>query len=173
MVSARGDEYVSDEEEPETVTATLISLDIEATDHDHDAPPGLWSAELRPSLTSDTRTRSSPPVFLDTQLTRLPAVLATSILTDAALRLLISPYEAIALRFAARAFSLQHEIPCPAIYDISPLRGMSWVSVVNLLGVEFLHFSVLSDIWAIFTALSEYLHMTEDEWKTAETESEK
>jgi hypothetical protein len=168
VLSARGDEYVSDDEEPETVTATLISLDIEATDHDHDAPPGLWSAELRPSLNSDSRSRPSLPLFFDTTLTRLSPVLAAGVFTDTALRLFITPFEATALRLVARSYSMQHLIPCPAIYDVRFIQGNGWASVANLLGAEFLHFAILSDVWAAFTALSMYFHLTEEEWKESE-----
>lgn len=44
------------------------------------------------------------------------------------------------------------------------LGSLSWGWVVNLLAVEFVHFSLQSDLWAGVTLLGRAYHMTPSEW---------
>ncbi|TWU72277.1 hypothetical protein ED733_002790 [Metarhizium rileyi] len=140
IFSTRGDEYPSDDEDNEGISATLISFDVEASES-QDAPPGLWSAELRPSAGPDPRSNGNKrPVYLDTLLTQMPALIATHMLSNAAIRLIIAPYEATALRLI--------------------------VPLVNFLGAELLHINLASEVWAFFACVSQWFLMTEEEWKT-------
>lgn len=163
----REDEYATDEDENERVNTTLISFDVEATEASPDAPPGLWSAELRPSQATDAR-GDTQPVYLDTLLTQLPALLAANIFTDTSLRLMMAAYEATALRLMARCHRLRYGLPCDDIYAPNVLTDLSWRAVTNLLGAELLHIAISGEIWAVFTGLAQYFHTSDKEWKEAE-----
>lgn len=167
--SARGDEYISDEDENEGLTATLISFDVEATETT-EAPAGLWSAELRPSANPDTRGSISGrgPMYQDTLLTQLPALVASHIFTDAVLRLLIAPYEATALRLVARTIRLRQGLPCTDIFGVNLLNGLSRTLVTNFLGIQFFHLVLSGEVWATFTTVSQYFHMTQEEWEQSD-----
>lgn len=162
---AREDEDATDEEEPEGMNTTLISFDVEATEVSADAPAGLWSAELRPSAAPDGRGDDVLPVYLDTLLTQLPALLAANIFTDSIVRLLMAPYEATALRLMARFYCIQHDLPCDGIYPANILSGLSIRSFVNLIGAELLHITLSAEIWAIVTGLAQHYHLSDKEWK--------
>ncbi|KHO01467.1 uncharacterized protein MAM_00468 [Metarhizium album ARSEF 1941] len=168
LFSTRGDEYPSDDEDNEGVTATLISFDVEASES-QDAPPGLWSAELRPSAGSDPRLNGNQqPVYWDSLLTQMPAAMATHMLADALTRVLMAPYEATALRLIARSFRSRQGLPISDIYNANMLSGFTSTALVNFLGAELLHINLASEIWAIVTCVSQWFHMTEEEWKSEE-----
>ncbi|KAF7554224.1 hypothetical protein G7Z17_g3081 [Cylindrodendrum hubeiense] len=168
--SARGDDYASDEEEMEGVSATLISFDVEASEST-EAPAGLWSAELRPSVASDANpAANSQPLYLDTMLTRLSPLMASHIFTDAVTRILMSPYEATALRLLARTYCLRQGIPCDDICNVNLLSGLNMTAIINFLCIEFVHLSISGEVWAAFTGLSQFFHKTEEEWKQAEAD---
>ncbi|KAH6987617.1 hypothetical protein BKA56DRAFT_669239 [Ilyonectria sp. MPI-CAGE-AT-0026] len=168
--SARGDDYASDEEEMEGVSATLISFDVEASEST-EAPAGLWSAELRPSVASDANTvANSQPLYLDTMLTRLSPLMASHIFTDAVTRILMSPYEATALRLIARTFCLRRGLPCDEICNVNLLSGLNLTTLINFLGIEVLHLTISGEVWGAFTGLSQWFHKTEEEWKQAEAD---
>ncbi|KAL3957550.1 hypothetical protein ACCO45_008128 [Purpureocillium lilacinum] len=152
----------------EGVSATLISFDVEATEST-DAPPGLWSAELRPSVASDARANANQPaVYLDTMLTRLPAVVGAHMLTEALCRVLMVPYEGTALRLIARTWRFRQGLPLYDIYGVNMLSGLSWVYAANFFASELLHLVLCGEVWAVFTILSQRYHMTEEEWKDEE-----
>ncbi|KAL2880916.1 hypothetical protein SGCOL_003566 [Colletotrichum sp. CLE4] len=161
--SARGDDYGSDDEEDGGVSATLISFDVEATDST-DAPPGLWSAELRPSTGPDSGYGASIQ-YMDTMLTRLPACLASDIFTVISGYVLVSPYEAVALRLVARSYRERMGLPTFDIHDTNIFSGMTLRGVTNFLGLEFLHLVIAGELWALITGLAQWFHITEEEWK--------
>ncbi|ATY60688.1 hypothetical protein A9K55_005774 [Cordyceps militaris] len=163
----REDDYATDEDDSERVNTTLISFDVEATEASPDAPPGLWSAELRPSQAADAKA-DAQPVYLDTLLTQLPALLAANIYTDTTLRLLMAAYEATALRLMARYHRLRYGLPCDDIYVPNVLSELSWRAVTHLVGAELMHLAISGEIWAFFTGLAQYYHMSDKEWKEAE-----
>lgn len=168
MYSTRGDDFGSDDEDNEGVSATLISFDVEPTESDN-APPGLWSAELRPSSSPDSRSNgAAPPVYLDTLLTQLPALIASHIFTDAITRALVAPYEATALRLVARMYRLRQGLSCWDIYNANMLSGITSTSLVNFLGTELLYLTLSGEVWAVFTGIAQWFHMTEEEWKEDE-----
>lgn len=168
IFSARGDDDESDDGDNEGVSATLISFDVEATESS-DTPPGLWSAELRPSVAPEPRsTAAHQSLYFDTCLTQLPPLIGSDILTYSVVRILSAPYEATALRMVARAFRLRQNLPCDDISSVNLLSGLTWTFAVNFFGLEFLHLALSGEIWAIFTFISQCLHMTEEEWKATE-----
>lgn len=170
IFSARGDDYASDEDDNEGVSRTLISFDVEATESS-DAPPGLWSAELRPSVGNDPRqTDADKPVYLDTMLTQLPALIASHIFTNSVSAILTAPYEAMALRLMARTLRAQSGLSCWDIHNVNLFSGLSLTLVTNFLGVELLHLVISGEMWAAFTSLSQYYHQSEEEWKASQKE---
>lgn len=167
--SARGDDYASDEEDNEGVSATLISFDVEATAETSEAPPGLWSAELRPSV--DARGAIIPTTtYCDTMLTQLPPLIASHIFADAVLRLATAPWEATALRLITGTFRQRLGIPTDDICGISLLGETSRTFAINFIGSQVLHLAVCGEIWAAFTAVATVFHTTPEEWREAEEE---
>ncbi|KAK5993428.1 hypothetical protein PT974_06859 [Cladobotryum mycophilum] len=165
VFSMRDDDYASDEEN-DGMRATLISFDVEATESSADAPQGLWSAELRPSVGTDSRSGMSIlPIYFDTLLTQIPALIATHIFTNTATRILLAPYEATALRLAARTFRLRSGLSCEDIHPVNVLAGLNGTLTMNYLGVELLHLVLSSEVWGVFTGLSQWYHMSEEEYK--------
>lgn len=162
--SARGDEYGSDDDEDGGVSATLISFDVEATDST-DAPPGLWSAELRPSTGPDSAYGHASVQYMDTMLTRLPACLASDIFTVISGYVLVSPYEALSLRLVARSYRSRMGLPFDDIHEINIFSGMTLKGITNFLGLEFLHLVIAGELWTIITSLAQWFHLTEEEWK--------
>ncbi|CCF42400.1 hypothetical protein CH063_02819 [Colletotrichum higginsianum] len=162
--STRGDDYGSDDEEDGGVSATLISFDVEATDST-DAPPGLWSAELRPSTGPEGSGHGASVQYMDTMLTRLPACLASDIFTVISGYILVSPYEAVALRLVARSYRERMGLPTFDIHDTNIFSGMTMRGVTNFLGLEFMHLVIAGELWALVTGLAQWFHLTEEEWK--------
>jgi hypothetical protein len=165
VFSSREDDFASDDEDMGGVSATLISFDVEASDAT-DAPAGLWSAELRPSVAPELN--GMQPLYLNTTLTRLPSMAACDILTETIARLLVVPYECVALRLIARTFRLSSGLPVDDIYSFSLFSGLNMTALVNFLGAEFLHLSLLGEVWGIFTMASQWKHQTEEEWKQSD-----
>ncbi|KAF0643949.1 hypothetical protein FPSE5266_11879 [Fusarium pseudograminearum] len=169
--SVRGDDYASDEEDNEAVSATLISFDVEATAETSEAPPGLWSAELRPSV--DARGAVMPTTtYCDTMLTQIPPLIASHVFADAVLRLAIAPWEATALRLVAGTFRQRFGLPTNDICGINLLGESNLVFAINFLGSQVLHLAVCGEIWATFTAIATIFHTTPEEWREAEEEEQ-
>lgn len=158
------DDYDTDDGEHEVVSATLISFDVEASEST-DVPQGLWSAELRPSVGPESRAGAPPSVYLSTMLTKLPSLMAAKVLNDAVLRILITPYEAVSLRLAALTFNTRRGLPIAHMLRAHPISGFSLTWVVNFFGAELLHLALSGEVWAIFAVISQYFHMSEEEWK--------
>ncbi|CAH0029079.1 unnamed protein product [Clonostachys rhizophaga] len=158
------EEFASDDDDHDVVSATLISFDVEATDAT-DVPQGLWSAELRPSTGPDRRMLTGSPIYLSTMLTRLPSLMAANIFNDQVIRLMIAPYEAMALRLSARAFCIGRGLPCDNIFSVHPLSGLNVTWLVNFLGFELLHLMLSGEVWSLFAYLAQSFHKSEEEWK--------
>lgn len=165
IFSSRDDDFASDDEDMGGVSATLISFDVEASDAT-DAPAGLWSAELRPSVAQES-TRLMP-LYLNTTLTRLSPMVACDIFTETISRLLVIPYECVALRLIARTFRLRSGLPVDDIYVSNLFNGWNLTAITNFFGAEFLHFALLGELWGVFTMLAEWYHQSEEEWKLSE-----
>lgn len=163
-----GDDSLSDDEDNEEISATLISFDVESTEPS-DASPGAWSAELRQSPSSDLKTESTRhPVYRDSLLTRLPAMSAAYFLAHSLLCLLMAPGDAIVLRVIARAFRLRHGLPVSDISAITSLNGVTSSWLVNFLGSQLWNLFASSGVWSLVAAVSQSYHMDEAEWKTHE-----
>ncbi|KAK0615902.1 hypothetical protein B0T17DRAFT_656970 [Bombardia bombarda] len=174
------DEFASDDEDMEIVSATLISFDVEASDSADVAPGGVWSAELRPNV-SDAASRAmlnQPPLYRDTMLTRLPAVIAADLLAARLAQTLTAPFESLALLGVARSYIMQR-VGGGVLVGIEALHGgmggglleaFSWGRMANVLGVELLVLFLQSDWWGALTLVGESFGVSEEEWGEREEE---
>ncbi|AEO62683.1 uncharacterized protein THITE_2041768 [Thermothielavioides terrestris NRRL 8126] len=200
--AAQQDDFASDDEEAEIISATLISFDVEASDPTPDPTnhspataaangdaatantntptPGVWSAELRPNLTDGAAGRAAgagpdsggppEPLYRETVLTRLPAVLATDVLAVTPARLLMTPLATLVWLPLARAYMARRGLPLDDV-----VRGAGWWwglhsrrALVNLLGLELLLAVVHGEAWALVTLVAGSLRYSEEEWNERE-----
>lgn len=160
-----GEDFESDDDH-EVISATLISFDLEPTEAHDVVPQGLWSAELRQSTNSEARPPgASANIYLSTMLTRLPSLSAAQILNDQILRLLIAPFEAVALRWLARTWQIHHGGLVGDLLGIQAPFGITLTWVVNFLKAEFVHLLVCGEIFAVSSSLASFLHLSEEQWK--------
>ncbi|KAI1342010.1 hypothetical protein F5Y15DRAFT_330333 [Xylariaceae sp. FL0016] len=164
--SRAGEDWATDEEDTETINPTLISFDVD-TSESPDPPTGVWSAELRPSYAGDSRLNlpREPPKYVVNPLTSLPSTLAGEIISDTLTHLLISPFEALALRGLARAFASKFDIPFDDVLAVDLRDGLSWRLATNILNIEALKFILSTEVWTVVAVLSQWLHVTDEEWK--------
>lgn len=196
------DEFASDDEDTEIISATLISFDVEATepmpDHHQNQSsseeisttgppantPGVWSAELRPNVPSDGMTRTGAggngvnggqePLYRETMLTRLPAVLATDVLAITPARLIMTPLAAVIWLRLARPYMIRMGMSVDGLLDVgkavaegrrSLFAGLFTArGLINLLGLELLLAVVHGEAWAAVMTVAEMLRMSEEEW---------
>ncbi len=167
--SVRGDDFGSDDEETEIVSATLISFDVEATEST-DTPPGVWSAELRPNV-ADSRPAQEPK-YRDNELTRLPAVRARQLLALPIARIFIAPFEALMWRSMARSYAIQHGLPTVAMHGPNLLGSLTWMGVSNIICLELAHVLFFqADMYALVIEFAKQFRMTEEEWNELDTET--
>ncbi|KAI6783021.1 uncharacterized protein J7T54_002183 [Emericellopsis cladophorae] len=160
-------EYDSDDDLHDVVSATLISFDVEATETT-DLPQGLWSAELRPSTGPENSRVPLAPTYLATELSNLPSVLAAKVLSYSAIRVVLAPAEAMTLRLIARSFCLRNGLPVDGIRGIGLMQGANFTWLVNFLCVELTWLSLSGEVWSAASAISAWLHKSEEEWKDFE-----
>ncbi|KAI5921359.1 hypothetical protein F4810DRAFT_678667 [Camillea tinctor] len=165
-ISSRGgDEYVTDEEDSEMVNPTLISFDVD-TSESTEPPSGVWSAELRPSFNGETRPQQKEaPKYVVNPLTSLPSLLAGEVLTSSITQILLVPLDALAYRAVGRDFARKMGLPYHHMFEVNMFDGLSWRGALNLALIEMVRFLISSDLWAFTTVLSQWLHVTEEEWK--------
>jgi len=162
--SSHGDEYVSEDEETEIVSTTLISFDVEATEST-DTPPGAWSAELRPNVTGESRNLpKEDPVYAENFLTKLPAMLAAELFGSVMVYSLFAPVEAFELRLLARTFRMLHGLPVLDIHGLSPLSGLSWIAVGNFVSITLMQLLVASEGWSVIMSLAELYRGADADW---------
>lgn len=162
-ISARADEYASEDEEADVVNPTLISFDVEASEST-DVPPGVWSAELRPNVTESRAQLGQEPVYRENVLTRLPAILATDVLTALPVRIITAPSEAMIWRYFVRSYLSHRGLGFGDIYGVSFVDNLSWTAVANFLGLELIHLFLEGEIWAMMTMVAQQYRMSEEEW---------
>ncbi|KAI0471950.1 hypothetical protein GGR56DRAFT_656241 [Xylariaceae sp. FL0804] len=163
--SRAGEEYATDEEDADTVNPTLISFDVD-TSESMEPPAGVWSAELRPSINGDGRPVQKETLkYVVNPLTLLPSLLAGHIIANSLAHVLLTPVAAYTARAMARAYAQKMGLPVGHILSTNLLDGLSTRMVLNLFNIEMLKFFVSTDIWAFFTVLSQWLHVTDEEWK--------
>ncbi|KAI0600457.1 hypothetical protein F4775DRAFT_582705 [Biscogniauxia sp. FL1348] len=172
LSSRGGDEYVTDEEDSEMVNPTLISFDVD-TSESTEPPSGVWSAELRPSFNGETRPQQKEaPKYVVNPLTSLPSLLAGEIITSSITQILLAPLDALAYRAIGRNFARKMGLPFDHMFEANILDSLSWRAVLNFAFVEMARFLVSSELWAFTTVLSQWLHVTEEEWKEIHREGE-
>ncbi len=161
--SLRADDFGSDDEETEVVSATLISFDVEATESS-DTPPGVWSAELRPNV-ADARIVQEPR-YRDNELTRLPAVRGAQLLALPLMRLLVAPLEALVWRSVARSFALRRGLSTAAMHGPGLLGSLTWMGVSNLVCWELCHLLFYqANSYAFVVLFAGQFRLTDEEWK--------
>ncbi len=161
--SLRADDFGSDDEETEVVSATLISFDVEATESS-DTPPGVWSAELRPNV-ADARVVQEPR-YRDNELTRLPAVRGAQLLALPLMRLLVAPLEALVWRSLARSFALRRGLSTAAMHGPGLLGSLTWMGVSNLICWELCHLLFYqADMYVLVVEFAAQFRLTDEEWK--------
>ncbi|KAK3308800.1 uncharacterized protein B0T15DRAFT_118935 [Chaetomium strumarium] len=186
------DNFASDEEEEEVMGSTLISFDVEASDATPDrnsaatnsnadatttpSAAGVWSAELRPNLLDSSGGRPAgsggqqEPVYRETALTRLPAVLAAEMLAIIPARLLLAPFASLVWTKLARSYMARQGLSLDGMWSGAGLWwGMhSGRGLVNLLGLELLFAVMQGEAWALVMFVAEMYRYTEDEWNERE-----
>lgn len=197
--AATTDDFASDDEDAEIINATLISFDVESaeptpepTSDPHDAgddvnaaanntnnngnngngnnTPGVWSAELRPNPVDGGRPGGQrEPVYRETALTRLPAVLATDVLAITPARLLMTPLAALVWPRLARPYMARLGLPLEGVVHgpglFAPFAGRG---LVNLLGLELLLAVLHGEAWAAVMLVAERFRFSEEEWNERE-----
>jgi hypothetical protein len=142
-----------DEREP---AATLISLEVDATELDSTpGPQGSWSAELRaanePKQSNETRYRV-------TGLTLLPAIMATEGLREVVAGLIVMPVEALMVRVIGRAYRHSAGATTTDMYTLSStIRDLGLRGTGNILSVLVLQLGITGLVWAGFTVVSQRL----------------
>ncbi|KAI8625135.1 hypothetical protein F5Y19DRAFT_451040 [Xylariaceae sp. FL1651] len=171
--SRGGEDYATDEEDAEMVNPTLISFDVD-TSESTEPPTGVWSAELRPSFSGDSRPQpKEAPKYIVNTLTSLPSVLAGDIITGSLTHILLTPFEILAFRAMARAFSLKFGLPVGDMFEATLADGISTRMILNLFQAEVLKFLTSCEIWAIITVMAQRFHVTDEEWKEYRLEMER
>ncbi|KAK3378424.1 hypothetical protein B0H63DRAFT_479855 [Podospora didyma] len=171
-ISARGDDFGSDDEEGDVISATLISFDVEATEST-DATPGVWSAELRPNVSENSKPGTGwVPLYRENALTLLPSIMGAHTLAKFPARILTAPLQClawtgIAVNYLARGDGCAVD----AFFDLGfgpPF--FSWQRLVNIVGVELIHFifEVEASTWT--SAVSYKYLYTEEGWIKREEE---
>lgn len=163
--SRGGDDYATDEEDADMLNPTLISFDVD-TSESNEPPAGIWSAELRPSNSSDPRAQPKEgPRYIVNTLTNLPSILAGDILTNAITHILLAPVDILIVRGMARAFARKFGLPMHQMFEVSLADGSPDRLALNLLHIEVLKFIISVGVWAAITRVSQRHHCTYEEWK--------
>ena len=82
------------------------------------------------------------------------------------------PYEATALRLVARMIRERQGLLSTDVCNVNLLTGLTWTSVVNLLGVDLLILGLSAEICGAVAAVGQWFTMTEEEWREYEKENE-
>ncbi|KAI1366602.1 hypothetical protein F5Y08DRAFT_301092 [Xylaria arbuscula] len=169
--SRGGDDYATDEEDPEMVNPTLISFDVD-TSESTEPPAGIWSAELRPSNSGDPAAQEKEaPRYVVNTLTSLPSLLAGDILTSSLTHALLAPFDILTFRAMARAFAHKFRLPMDDMFEVSLADGLASRMLVNLFQAEVFKFLICFGAWATVTGIAQRFHITDEEWKEYQLES--
>ncbi|KAI0525664.1 hypothetical protein F5B22DRAFT_354398 [Xylaria bambusicola] len=170
--SRGGDDYATDEEDPDMVNPTLISFDVD-TSESTEPPAGIWSAELRPSNSGDPTTQEKEGAkYVVNTLTSLPSLLAGDILTSSLTHALLTPFDILAFRAMARAFARKFSFPMDGMFEVSLTDGLVSRMLLNLFQAEVLKFVICFGAWASITGLAQRLHITDEQWKEYQSKVE-
>lgn len=162
-ISVRGDDFASDDEEGDIISATLISFDVEATETT-DSTPGVWSAELRPNM-SDAKPDQGPK-YRETTLVRLLPILAANLLGAASTRLLVANEEGLIWCMLGRAYLTNRGLPTDSLCapTVIPFFGLDWRRWFSIVGLESMFLSLQGGIWLVMAAVARRYSYTEAEW---------
>ncbi|KAI0166709.1 hypothetical protein GGR52DRAFT_71330 [Hypoxylon sp. FL1284] len=172
-ISSRGGEdYGTDDEESEMVNPTLISFDVDTSDSTEPSS-GVWSAELRPTYAGDLRQQpKETPVYINNPLTNLPSRLAADILAQFAANISTVVLESHTLPFIARAFASKRGLPYGDMVGGGLLGGLTWQRAFNVIRLDIVRLLIFGEVWGLTTMLSQWLHVSEEEWKLMQKENE-
>ncbi|KAK6951942.1 hypothetical protein Daesc_006467 [Daldinia eschscholtzii] len=170
--SRGGEDYGTDEEDSEMVNPTLISFDVD-TSESTEPPTGVWSAELRPSVSGDSRQQpKETPRYIVNPLTNLPCSFAADILANFVTNILFLPIDSHAFPIVARALARRRGLPYEDMYVRGFLGGLTWRGVLNIIQLDIVKLLISGEVWAFTTIVSQWLHVTEEEWKEIRKEED-
>ncbi|KAI1391031.1 uncharacterized protein F4822DRAFT_170655 [Hypoxylon trugodes] len=159
------DDYGTDEEDLEMVNPTLISFDVD-TSESPDPPTGVWSAELRPSYAGDSRQQpKEAPRYVVNPLTTLPSMLASETIAKFATNILFILLDIHIDPIVARALAFSRGLPYSGTYNGGFLAGLTWRSFFNIIQLDLTKLLISGEVWIVVTVLSQWLHITDEEWK--------
>ncbi|KAI1813985.1 hypothetical protein GGS20DRAFT_444391 [Poronia punctata] len=171
--SRGGDDYATDEEDADMVNPTLISFDVD-TSESTEPPTGVWSAELRPSNSSDSRSQhKETPNYIVNALTRLPSALAEDILTGSLTHLLLMPFDIVVFRSMAWSFARKFGLSTAGMFGVARTGGLLSRTLLNVLQAEGLKFLISCEVWAVIAIAGARLHATEEDWREYRLEMER
>ncbi|KAK0728144.1 hypothetical protein B0T26DRAFT_748410 [Lasiosphaeria miniovina] len=169
--SARGDEFSSDDEGGDIISATLISFDVEASEaNDTHHGAAAWSAELRPNMSENRAAVAQEPRYRVNALTTLPSRMAADFLGAVATRIVTAPlasviWTGIANCYLARGDGLAFDALAVFGFTLSALPRWSWQRTRNLLGIELMYFTLRFGAWGLTTSLAKRYFMSDEEWE--------
>ncbi|KAI0848657.1 hypothetical protein F5Y00DRAFT_238057 [Daldinia vernicosa] len=167
--SRGGEDYGTDEEDSEMVNPTLISFDVD-TSEPTEPPTGVWSAELRPNLQGDPRQQpKETPRYIVNPLTKLPSSFAADILANFITNIFFLPIDIYAFPIAARALACSRGLPYGGM-NIG--GGVTWRGIFNIIQLDVVKLLISGEVWAFTTIVSQWLHVTEEEWKEIRKEED-
>jgi hypothetical protein len=166
MEITRPNERESDSgpEEDREPSATLISLEVDATEMDTaPGPGGSWSAELRAAIEPK---QSNEARYRVTGLTLLPAIMATEGLREVLAGIIVMPIEALLVRIIGRAYRFSAGLPPTDMYPLgSTVRSFGLRGIGNIASVLVLQLGVTGVVWIGFTVASQRMLSKKNEPK--------
>ncbi|KAA8575881.1 hypothetical protein MFRU_059g00040 [Monilinia fructicola] len=139
-------------DEDDDARPTLISFDVDSTSTPVEPSFGLgtWSAELR---SANDPNESRDIKYRKTGLTMFPTILAAEAFRELAASILITPLEAIMLRFIGRAYGSRIGLDLVDFYEI----GFQMPSLKHLISSWAFQFIATGIVWGSYTLAIEYL----------------
>lgn len=139
-------------DDDEDARPTIISFDVDPTSTPVEPTFGLgtWSAELR---SANDPGESKDIKYRKTGLTMLPTILAAEGFRELATSILITPLDALMLRFIGRAYGKKIGISLADFYEI----GLHMPSLKLLMSSWSFQFIATGIVWSGFTLAIEYL----------------
>ncbi|KAK1833248.1 hypothetical protein QBC39DRAFT_401547 [Podospora conica] len=159
-ITIGGEDFVSDDEDEEGVSTTFISFDVEPTPTS-DPSPAVWSAELRQNV---AETEGQEAAFRDSNLVRLPPLLAADALGAAVSRVFLAPHESQIWLALARLVAGRRGLPLGGFHELGFRRAGVLRMMVNAVGVEMVFFMLRCEIWTLVMLLAHLGKFDAAEW---------
>ena len=64
-------------------------------------------------------------------------------------------------------------LPVDDLYGVNVLRDVTLTAVTNLLAISFTHLMISGELWGFMTGVSQWFHISEEDWKMLENEERK